>query len=259
MAGRIAWINVAPVKGMALEQRCAVELEPFGVLDNRRFHVIGESGRLLNGKQLGELQQIAVHWDETDSALGFRFPDGSVAEGNVELGEAVATNFYGRDVHGRLVLGPWSGALTAFVGQELRLVQCVEAGAGVDRGGRAGVSILSRGSLEAMREAAGISEPIDPRRFRMLFGVDGIRPHEEDEWIGRRVRIGEAIVAVGGHTGRCIVTSRHPETGVRNLPTLDVLAEYRDGVESTEPLPFGVWAEVVEPGRVALGDSVEPA
>ena len=65
-------------------------------------------------------------------------------------------------------------------------------------------------------------------------------------------------VAVGGHTGRCIVTSRHPETGVRNLPTLDVLAEYRDGVESTEPLPFGVWAEVVEPGRVALGDSVDP-
>ena len=83
----------------------------------------------------------------------------------------------------------------------------------------------------------------------MLFGVDGIGPHEEDEWIGRRVRIGEAIVAVGGHTGRCIVTSRHPDTGVRNLPTLDVLAEYRDGVETTEPLPFGVWGEVAEPGR----------
>jgi uncharacterized protein YcbX len=258
MAGRIAWINVAPVKGMALEQRHSVELEPFGVLDNRRFYVIGESGRLLNGKQLGELQQIAVYWDETASALRFRFPDGSVAEGNVELGEPVTTSFFGRDVHGRLVVGPWSGALTSFVERELRLVQCVEAGAGVDRG-RAPVSILSRGSLEAMREAAGISEPIDPRRFRMLFGVDGIGPHEEDEWIGRRVHIGEALVAVGGHTGRCIVTSRHPETGVRNLPTLDVLAEYRDGVESTEPLPFGVWAEVVEPGRVALGDSVEPA
>lgn len=258
MAGRIDWINVAPVKGMALEQCHAVELEPFGVVENRRFHVIGESGRLLNGKQLGELQQIAVRWDETDSALTFRFPDGSVAEGKVELGEAVTTSFYGRDVQGRLVVGPWSGALTSFVGRELRLVQCVEAGAGVDRG-RAAVSILSRGSLEAMREAAGISEPIDPRRFRMLFGVDGIGPHEEDEWIGRRVRIGDAVVAVGGHTGRCIVTSRHPETGVRNLPTLDVLAEYRDGVESTEPLPFGVWAEVVEPGRVALGDSVEPA
>jgi uncharacterized protein YcbX len=258
MPGRIAWITLAPVKGMALEQRHAVELELFGVLENRRFHVIGEGGRLLNGKQLGELQQIAVSWDEAASTLEFRFPDGTVADGAVELGETVTTNFFGRDVEGRLVVGPWSGALTSFVGREARLVQCVEAGAGVDRG-RGAVSILSTGSLEAMREAAGIAEPIDPRRFRMLFGVEGVGPHEEDEWIGREVRVGEAVVAVAGNTGRCIVTSRHPETGVRNLPTLDVLAEYRHDVETTEPLPFGVWGEVVEPGRVTLGDSVEPA
>ena len=199
-----------------------------------------------------------MRWNEADSTLAFTFPDGSVAEGTVELGEPVATNFYGRrDVEGRLVLGPWPGALTSFVGRELRLVQCVEAGAGVDRG-RGAVSILSTGSLEAMRAAAGISEPIDPRRFRMLLGVEGVGPHEEDEWIGHRVRVGGAVVAVEGNTGRCIVTSRHPETGVRNLPTLDVLAEYRDGIESTEPLPFGVWAAVVEPGRVALGDPVNP-
>jgi uncharacterized protein YcbX len=257
MPGRIAWITIAPVKGMALEQRYAVELEPFGVLENRRFHVIGDGGRLLNGKQLGELQQIAVKWNEADSTLVFGFPDGTVAEGTVELSEPVTTNFFGRDVDGRLVVGPWSGAMTSFVGRELRLVQCVAEGAGVDRG-RAPVSILSTGSLGAMREAAGIAEPIDPRRFRMLFGVEGISPHEEDEWIGRNVRVGAAVVAVAGNTGRCIVTSRHPETGVRNLPTLDVLAEYRHDVEATEPLPFGVWAEVVEPGRVALGDSVEP-
>ena len=257
MAGRIAWITVAPVKGMALEQRHAVELEPFGVLENRRFHVIGAGGRLMNGKQLGELQQVVVSWDEAGSILTFRFPDGTVAEGTVELGATVTTNFFGRDVEGRLAVGPWSGALTSFVGRELRLVQCVEAGAGVDRG-PAAVSILSSGSLEAMREAAGISEPIDPRRFRMLFGVEGVGPHEEDEWIGSHVRVGEAVVAVRGNVGRCIVTSRHPETGVRNLPTLDVLAEYRDAVESTEPLPFGVWAEVAEPGRVALGDPVAP-
>ena len=107
MTARVCWITVAPVKGMALVHRDEVFVEPFGVRDNRRFHVVGEDGRLLNGKQLGELQQIAVHWDETDSALRFRFPDGSVAEGNVELGEPVTTSFFGRDVHGRLVVGPW--------------------------------------------------------------------------------------------------------------------------------------------------------
>ena len=51
-------------------------------------------------------------------------------------------------------------------------------------------------------------------------------------------------------------TSRHPESGARNLPTLDVLAAYRAGIETTEALPFGVWGTVVKSGNVRLGDPV---
>jgi uncharacterized protein YcbX len=258
VAARIAWITVAPVKGMALEQRTEVQLESYGVRENRRFHVIAEDGRLMNGKQLGELQQITPLWDEENRMLVLRFPDGSVAEGAVELDGPVTTMFYGREVEGRMVCGPWSDALTSFVGRDLRLVQAVVLGGAVDRG-PASVTVLSTGSLEAIRSAAGIQEPVDPRRFRMLFGIDGVGPHEEDSWLGRQVRIGEAVVALKGNVGRCIVTSRHPETGVRNLPTLDVLAEYRSEVETTERLPFGVWGRVSEPGLVQLGDAVEPA
>ncbi len=153
-----------------------------------------------------------------------------------------------------MVVGPWSDALSEFVGQPIRLVQPTEIGTGVDRAG-GGVSILSTGSLEAIREAAGISEPVDPRRFRMLFGVEGVGPHEEDAWVGRRVQIGEAEVEVLGNVGRCLVTSRHPDSGARNLPTLDVLAEYRGDIETTERLPFGVWGGVTKPGVVHLGDA----
>jgi MOSC domain-containing protein len=258
VAPHVAWITVAPVKGMALEQRAHVQLESFGVRENRRFHVIGEDGRLVNGKQLGELQQVTPIWEEEAGTLVLRFPDGSVAEGTVELDGPVTTMFYGREVEGRLVRGPWSEALTSFAGRDLRLVQAVAWGGAVDRG-PASVTVLSTGSLEAMRSAAGIPEPVDPRRFRMLFGIDGVGPHEEDSWLGREVRIGDAAVALKGNVGRCIVTSRHPETGVRNLPTLDVLAEYRSEVETTERLPFGVWGRVSEPGWVRLGDPVEPA
>jgi MOSC domain-containing protein len=258
VSARIAWIAVAPVKGMALEQRTEVQLEAFGVRENRRFHVIAEDGRLMNGKQLGELQQITPIWDEDDGTLLLRFPDGSVAEGRVEVDGPVTTMFYGREVEGRMVRGPWSDALTSFVGRDLQLVQAVTPGDAVDRG-PASVTVLSTGSLEALRSEAGIPEPVDPRRFRMLFGIDGVGPHEEDSWLGRQVRIGDAVVALRGNVGRCIVTSRHPETGVRNLPTLDVLAEYRSEVETTERLPFGVWGRVSEPGLVRLGDEVDPA
>jgi MOSC domain-containing protein len=257
MDARVAWISVAPVKGLAIAQREEVLLEPSGVREDRRFHVIGDDGRLLNGKQLGELMRVAADWDEQTRTLALRFPEGSVADGVVELGEPVTTIFYGRDVEGRLVVGPWADALSSFVGRPLRLVQPVEPNGGLDRGGGA-VTLLSTGSLEAMRKAAGANGPVDPRRFRMLFGVEGVRPHEEDSWLGRRVRIGEATALLRGNVGRCIVTSRDPDSGARTLPTLDALAEYRGGVETTEPLPFGVWGEVAEPGRVRLGDAVVP-
>jgi uncharacterized protein len=257
MPARVTWISIAPVKGLALQHRESVRLEPFGVLENRRFHLIGEDGRLLNGKQLAPLVRVSAEWDEETGTLALGFPDGNVLEGRIELGERVTTSFYGRrHVEGRVVVGPWGEALTEFVGQSLRIVQPVEIGAGIDRAG-GGVSIVSTGSLEAIRQAAGISEPIDPRRFRMLFGVDGVEPHEEDEWVGRHVRIGEAEIEVLGNVGRCLVTSRHPDSGARNLPTLDVLAEYRGDVDSTERLPFGVWGAVTKPGVVQLGDPVE--
>jgi hypothetical protein len=91
----------------------------------------------------------------------------------------------------------------------------------------------------------------------MLFEIDRVEPHAEDRWIGRRVRIGEATVAFNGDIGRCVVTSRDPDTGEIDLPTLVTLAKYRpDGV--AEPLPFGVYGEVVVPGRVVVGDFVVP-
>jgi uncharacterized protein YcbX len=254
---RVAWISVAPVKGLALAQREEVLLERFGVRENRRFHLIGEEGRLLNAKQIGPLLAVGAEWDEDNRTLVLRFPDGSTVAGTIELGENVVTSFYGREVPGRVVVGEWSEALSAFAGRSLRLVQADSPGAGVDRG-RGAVTFLSTASLEALRAAASGADPVDPRRFRMLLGVAGIGPHEEDTWLGRRVGVGEATVTVRGNVGRCVVTTRDPDTGDRTLQTLDLLAAYRDGVETTEPLPFGVWGEVERPGRVRTGDPVLP-
>ena len=256
--GRVAWISVAPVKGLALAARDEVLLERFGVRENRRFHLVGDDGRLLNGKQLGSLLGVEVDWQEDAGTLALRFPDGTGVAGDVELAEPVTTSFYGRPVQGRLVVGPWAEALSSAAGRDLRLVQAEQPGAAVDRG-RGAVTMLSTASLEALRDAAGVDDPVDARRFRMLIGVEGVDAHEEDAWLGRRVRVGEATVLLCGNVGRCVVTTRDPDTGERTLQTLDVIAGYRDGVETTEPLPFGVWGEVAEPGRVRLGDPVVPA
>ena len=82
------------------------------------------------------------------------------------------------------------------------------------------MSIQSSAGLRSMAEAAGLDEPLDGRRFRMTFTVDGVEAHAEDGWLGRPVRIGEAVVRPGGNIGRCAVTTQDPDTGIRSLDTL---------------------------------------
>jgi uncharacterized protein YcbX len=74
--------------------------------------------------------------------------------------------------------------------------------------------------------------------------------------MGGELRVGDARVRVTGNVGRCALTTRNADTGVVDFKTLHHLAAYRRTVETTEPLPFGVHAEVAEPGRVRVGDPV---
>jgi MOSC domain-containing protein len=70
------------------------------------------------------------------------------------------------------------------------------------------------------------------------------------------VRVGDVLLRVTGNVGRCALTTRQPDTGVVDFKTLHHLKTYRGDVTTTEPLPFGVHARVLEPGRVRLGDAV---
>ncbi|HEY7732364.1 MAG TPA: MOSC N-terminal beta barrel domain-containing protein [Gaiellaceae bacterium] len=252
---RVVAISVAPVKGLALERRESVELTLAGVEGDRRFYLVDESGHLINQKRVPALATVfpAV----TDGRVCLRFPGGEEVAAEVELGEEVETSFYGRPVRGRLVVGPWSEALTGHAGTTLRLVRTEREGDGLDRGTRAGVSMISTGSLRALAAQAG-RDAVDGRRFRMLLTLDGLEPHGEDAWLDRRVRVGGATIELVGNVGRCAVTTRDPDTGVRDLETLDLIEAYRGDVPTTEPLPFGVWGRIVEPGAVRLGDPAEP-
>jgi uncharacterized protein len=179
-------------------------------------------------------------------------PDGARVGGSVRLGEPVQTQFFGRPRSAPEVVGPWAEAISAFFDRPLRLVAARTA---VDRGIQATASVVSRGSLRRLADQAEC-DTVDSRRFRMLIEIDGVAPHEEDTWVGRQVRVGAALLQMHGHIGRCLITSRDPETAEVDLPTLELLAAYRRETESTEPLPFGIYGEVLEGGTVRIGDQV---
>jgi uncharacterized protein YcbX len=252
----VARISISPVKGLALVDIDGVELERTGAAANRRFHIVDADGRRYNQLRNGALVQIRQEYD--GERLVLRFPDGTTADGAVGLDAELTTDFYGRPVGGHLVEGPWSDALSQWAGRPLRLVQSAP-GAAVDRG-RGHVSMVSRASLEELGRQGGQGGPVDGRRFRMLFELEGCKQHEEDAWARRHVRIGEALVYLRGDVGRCAITTQNPDTGVPDFDTLRTLNAYRPETaneKGKKHLPFGVYGEVIEPGNVAVGDPVE--
>ena len=254
MAGSVARISIAPVKSLGLVHPDRVDLELGGVRGDRRFWLVDDRGRLYNNKRNGPLQAIHPDWDEATHELTLTFPDGATVGGTVELGRPFTAVLYGHPHLSRPVVGPWQAAISAHADEPLTLLWS-ESHA-TDRGAVGGdVSLVSRASLRRLGEEADAPEPVDGRRFRMMLELDGVDAHEEDAWIGSRIRVGGAEVLVNGDIGRCVVTSQHPDTGISDLDTLGTLARYRrEG--RVEPLPFGIYGSVTSAGPVAVGDEV---
>ena len=254
----VSRLSIAPVKGMGLVHPAEIRLESFGVASNRRFYVVDAEGRRYGQIRDGTLVRIAADYDAEAERLSLRFPDGSTADGRVELGEALVTDFYGRPVRGRVVEGPWSDAVSRYAGRPLRVVRADDPGAGVDRD-RGTVTMVSEASLDELARQAG-RDGVDGRRFRMLVDVAGCEPHEEDSWVGGTVRVGEAVVRLHEQVARCAITTQNPETGVPDFDSLREIVRYR-GTRAADGknIDFGVFGEVEQPGRVRVGDPVEPA
>jgi uncharacterized protein YcbX len=250
----VAALNLTPVKGLRIARQQRLRLDRAGVRGDRCFYIVDQGGRMVNGKVIGSLQQVRAELEE--GLLTLAFPDGSRVSATVEEGETIETSFFSTPRPARVLRGPLSDALSAHTGRPLRIVAPADGSSAVDRGWRdAGVSLISRASLQRLAQEAGV-EAVDPRRFRMSIEVDGAAPFAEDGWIDREISIGEVRVVFRGHVGRCLVTRRDPETGELDLETLDLLASIRDGAETTEPLALGIYGAIVEPGVVSVGDPV---
>lgn len=118
--------------------------------------------------------------------------------------------------------------------------------------------MLGDASVRALERESGAAG-IDARRFRMLVELATDREHVEDEWEGVLVAVGAAEIRIGGPVPRCAATTRDPDRGVRDLPAVQVIRAYR-GLRDTlfgPGVPFGVYADVVTPGRVGVGDSLQ--
>jgi uncharacterized protein YcbX len=238
---RITALAIAPVKGMQLASAETLELGTAGVAGDRAFLVVDEEDRLLLTTRTPALLGVAPRWDGAE--LRLTFPGGREVSAVAEPGRPATTaNYEGRPIAGRLVEGELAEALSEHLGRRVRLLARDPAQRGADD---APVTLMSEASLSAL----GIP---DARRFRMTITIDGVDAWEEHGWGGRELTAGDAVLRVTDPVPRCAVTTRDPDSGRRDHPTLKALAELRGKRDVT----FGVWCEVVAPGAVRVGDLI---
>jgi hypothetical protein len=105
---------------------------------------------------------------------------------------------------------------------------------------RTQVSIVSTGTIGDW----------DRRRFRANVLVDG---SGEDDLVGARVRVGDAVFEIVQQIPRCVMTTRPQPDGIeRDLAVLRLINNERGGY-------LAVAALVVQPGVVRVGDELTPS
>lgn len=91
---------------------------------------------------------------------------------------------------------------------------------------------------------------LDRRRFRPNLLIGGVQGLAERDWQGRRLRIGEVVVALADLRGRCVMTTFDPDTLAQDPKVLRTIVQRLGGV-------LGLNAEVARGGVVRVGDPVE--
>jgi uncharacterized protein YcbX len=159
---------------------------------------------------------------------------------------------------GKAAIGEW---LIRFLGEEARFGTAPDGSPRAPRfteapghaftdQARKGVSLLNLASLDALSRAIG--QRLDPLRFRANVYFSGLPAWAEHDWVGQEVLLGGARLSVFKRTVRCPATQVNLETGERDLDVPRLLKQHFGHME------LGVHATVLEGGRIAVGDALEP-
>jgi uncharacterized protein YcbX len=229
----------SPVKGMRHLAHPQVDLDAFGPVGDREWCLVDVAARrVLRTVQHPSLISVVARL--SGPVLELTLPGGeSVAAPPVLAGETVTCDYWGRSIELARAEGPHAELVSDHLGQDVRLARAPRGGVVF----ASPITVVGAASLRELEAEAG--------RFRATLVVETDEPWVEDSWLGAEVEVGEARIRIGGPIPRCAVIDHHPETGVKDRRLLKELVRRRPVNRAGEPM-FGVYAEVVRPGVVAV-------
>ena len=252
----ITRLSTTPVKGLALHHPESIELTRDGAIGDRRFYLVDDTGRLQSCARNPELFGLTAAYDRATRRLEISRDGQVLLAGVIEPDRTVQTDLWGvRTITSDVVADPaWSEFFSDLLGRRVHLLQARTSAYDVSP-----VTLLGSGSVARLSQHVG--SPVDSRRFRMLIEFTSDDPHVEDSWDGRILHVGEAVLRGGGPVHRCAATTRDPDSGAVDLQTLRLITEYRGRQDSLFGIGanFGAYADVVEAGRVSVGDRIQLA
>jgi uncharacterized protein YcbX len=114
----------------------------------------------------------------------------------------------------------------------------------------AAVSLISQQTVARIAEETGTKE--NPWRFRpnLLVDLESGGAFDELKWVGRVLRLGEAArIAITEVDERCVMITLDPATGQPSPEILKCVVQQHNKCA-------GVYATVLTPGEVRVGDSI---
>ena len=111
------------------------------------------------------------------------------------------------------------------------------------------VSLINIQSINDFQKK--INEKVEISRFRGNICIDGIKPWEEREWIGKTIKINNISFKVEKNIPRCVAINLKPTTDDNSLNLLQSLKKNYNHFE------MGIYLTALDDGEINLGDKVE--
>lgn len=215
-----------PVKSMGGVPLDAVDVTSTGLLGDREWAVYDANGKLASGKHSRRFRRM----DPVFECVARRDGDQTV----VVLPDGT------EHVAGR---SRTEAALAAHFGEPVRLRRESD----VQHQDQAPFSLIGSATLRELGRHEGDGRPLDPRHVRANVVVQTDEPYAEESWIGREVTLGAVRVRVSEAIQRCRMVGV-AQVGLPERPGMLRVVNDHHG------LLAGVYADVVHPGRISLGD-----
>jgi uncharacterized protein YcbX len=261
---RLASIHTYPIKGCHRLDQDHARVEPWGLAGDRRWLITDDEGKFLTQREEPALTHIRP--SIVDNRLRLAADDRPTLTLPVEAGQVEPVTVWSSTVDATRVDGAdeWLAdtlrrkARLYYLDDPTRRAINERFARPEDRVSFAdGYPLLlaNAASLTALNdwlvEAESPEGPLPMTRFRPNVVVEGAPAWAEDDWLGRRIRLGSVVFRVVKPCDRCVVTTTDQETGARGHEPLRILGRHRN---IDRKLLFGMNMIPDSTGGIAVGD-----